>query len=206
MLALLAGIAVVALIPIAMKWSEKRGDPVVRVLRERHAAEDAVAHAAKQDLACDTIEIRQPGGELWAHGCGKRARYVPTPDGTFRVEGTVEKDEADSECTAVWSRELDAGDDSGAKDGGDAGAKDAVAKLHAAGKTARVRIPIAAFGVQGLAKLRYGEHVDARLGADAGAVPDAVPVPCIDPGADGGLREGRCTKEWDTVVEVAECR
>ena len=99
--------------------------------------------------------------------------------------------EADDECVVRWSTEEDAGS-----------AHEAATKLHAAKKPARMRIPIAAFGVTGLAKLRWGEHVEVFVEDDAGAVPDALTVPCIE---DGGIREGTCTKEWSSVVEVSDC-
>lgn len=188
---LLAGLAVLAAIPIAVKWSAKRDDPVSRLAREKREAKDAVALAAKQDLACEAIEIREPGGELWAHGCGRRARYVPSGSG-YRIEGKPEPDEADA-CTTRWAR--DEGDP-----------REAASRILAAGKPVRVRVPVTAFGVQGLAKLRYGENVEVFVEVDASAVPEAIHVPCIDPAADGGVREGRCTKEWAAASEIAECR
>jgi hypothetical protein len=191
----LLGFAVLAAIPIGLRWAEKRDDPVTRLAREKVAAKEAVTLAAKKDLACDTVELREPGGEFWAHGCGKRARYVPTLDGAFRLEGNVEPEEAESGCITAWTRAADAGT-----------AREAAAKIHASGKPVRLRVPVAAFGVSGLGKLRYGEHVEVFVETDAGAIPDAVAVPCIDPAADGGVREGRCTKEWDAVEEVAECK
>jgi hypothetical protein len=192
----LVGVAVLAAVPLAMKWSDKRvEDPVTRLLREKQQALATITAAGKKDLACEVVELREAqNGELWTHGCGKRARYVPAKDGTFSLSGSVE---ADEECVVRWSREADAGDAGGARE--------AAAKLRGAGKVARVRIPLGAFGVTGLAKLRYGENVEVFLELDAGALGDTLPVPCIDPGADGGVREGPCNKEWSAAAEVAEC-
>ncbi|CAN5924717.1 hypothetical protein BH11MYX4_BH11MYX4_41670 [soil metagenome] len=187
---LLVGLAVLAAVPLAMKWADLRvEDPVTRLHREKGEISAAILAMAKKDLPCESsIELREPNGELWAYGCGKRARYVLGKDGAFSLSGAVE---ADDECVVRWSREADAGD-----------AREAAAKVHAASKPARLRIPVTAFGVTGLAKLRYGEHVEVVVEADAGEMPDAVVVPCIE---DGGIREGRCTKEWSAVAEVAEC-
>jgi len=187
---LLVGLAVLAAVPLAMKWADLRvDDPVTRLHREKGEITAAILTMAKTDLPCEsTTELREPNGELWAYGCGKRARYVLGKNGAFALSGAVE---VDDECVVRWSRETDAGD-----------AREAASKVHAANKPARLRIPITAFGVTGLAKLRYGEHMEALVEADAGAMPDAVVVPCIE---DGGIREGRCTKEWSSVVEVAEC-
>lgn len=194
-LALLGGLAVLAAIPIGLKWAEKRDDPVTRLAREKRAAKDMVAAAAKQDLACEAIEIKEPGGELWAHGCGKRGRYVPASDGTYHLDGKVEPEESGDACTVKWTKEADAGS-----------AKDVAAAIHAAGKPVRIRIPIAEFGVTGLKKLRYGENVEIVVEADAGALGDAIAVPCIDPAADGGIGAGKCTKDWAVAAEVAECK
>lgn len=186
----LIGAAFLAAIPLAVKWADLRvDDPVTRLRREKGEIVAAILAKAKADLPCETaVEVREPNGELWAHGCGKRARYVPGKNGAFVLSGAVE---ADDECVVRWSREEDAGD-----------ARAAASTIHAAKKSARVRIPAAAFGVKGLAKLRYGEHIEVIVQDDAGATPDVLIVPCIE---DGGAREGTCTKEWSTVVEVAEC-
>jgi len=74
--------------------------------------------------------------------------------------------------------------------------------VHAGSRSARLRIPITSFGITGLAKLRYGQHIEVFVDADAGAIPEALVVPCIE---DGGAREGTCTKEWGAVTEVAQC-
>jgi hypothetical protein len=187
---LLVGAAFLAAVPLAMKWADKRvDDPVTRLQREKGEIVAAILAMAKKDLPCETVtDVREPNGELWAHGCGKRARYVPGKDGAYTLAGAVE---ADDECVVRWSHEADAGD-----------AREAASKLHAAKKSARMRIPITAFGVTGLAKLRYGEHIEVFVEEDAGAMPDALIVPCIE---DGGIREGTCTKEWSSVTEVAEC-
>jgi len=185
----LVGAAFLATIPLAMKWADLRvDDPVTRLHREKGEIATAIITMAKKDLPCETAELREPNGELWAHGCGKRARYVSGKNGAFTLSGAVE---ADDECVVRWSAEADAGD-----------ARDAVSKLHAAKKPSRIRIPVTAFGVTGLAKLRYGEHIQSFVEGDAGTVPDAVIVPCIE---DGGIREGSCTKDWSSVIEVAEC-
>jgi hypothetical protein len=186
----LGGAAVLAAVPLAMKWADMRADdPVTRLQREKGEIVAAVLAMAKKDLHCETeVDVREPNGELWAHGCGKRARYVPGKNGAFSLAGPVQ---ADDECVVRWSPEAGAGD-----------AREAASKLHAAKKPARVRIPITAFGVMGLAKLRYGEHIEIFLEDDAGAVPEALIVPCIE---DGGIREGTCTKEWSSVSEISEC-
>lgn len=186
----LAGVLVLAAIPLAMKWADVRvEDPVTRLHREKSAITAAILAMAKKDLPCDSeTEVREPNGELWAYGCGKRARYVLGKDGAFALSGAVE---VDDECVVRWSREADAGDP-----------REAAATVHAAHKPARIRVPIAALGVAGLAKLRFGEHVEVVVEADAGGIPAAVPVPCIE---DGGVRDGQCTMEWSAVVEVAEC-
>jgi hypothetical protein len=186
----LVGAAFLATVPLAMKWSGQRvDDPVTRLQREKGEVLAAILVTAKKDLPCETaIDIREPNGELWAHGCGKRARYVPGKNGAYVLAGAVE---ADEDCVVRWSQTADAGD-----------AREAASKVHAAKKSARVRIPITAFGVTGLAKLRYGEHMEVFVEEDAGAVPDTLIVPCIE---DGGIREGTCTKEWSAVIEVAEC-
>lgn len=193
---LLLGLAVLAAIPIGLKWADKRDDSVTRLAREKRAAKDAVAEAARKDLACEAIEIREPGGELWAHGCGKRGRYLPTADGTYLLAGKVEPEEGESGCVTKWTHDADAG----------GSAREVAAAIHAGGKPVRIRIPISAFGVSGLAKLRYGEQVDVFVETDAGALGETVPVPCIDPAADGGVREGKCDKAWDAVAEISECR
>ena len=113
---------------------------------------------------------------------------MPGKNGAFTLSGAVE---AEDECVVRWSREADAGDP-----------RAAATKLHDARSKARIRIPVSAFGVTGLAKLRYGEHIDVFVEGDAAAVADSVFVPCMD---DGGIRGGTCTKEWSAVVEVAEC-
>lgn len=190
----LIGFAVLAAIPVGLKWAENRYDPISRLAREKRAAMDAVALLARQDLKCDTIDVSEPGGELWARGCGKRARYVPTREGSFRLEGSVEPAEAETGCVTQWTAAAPQGS-----------ARDAAAAIQASGKPARLRIPVTEFGVHGLAKLRYGEQIEVFVEADAGAVPDPIPVPCIDPAADGGVREGRCTKEWSAVADVAVC-
>jgi len=186
----LVGAAILATLPLAMKWADKRvDDPVTRLQREKGEIVAAIVVMAKKDLACDTaLEVREPNGELWAHGCAKRARYVPGKNGAYVLAGAVEVDE---ECAVRWSREADAGD-----------ARDVASKLHAAKRSVRLRIPITALGVTGLAKLRYGEHIEVFVDEDAGAFPEALVVPCIE---DGGAREGTCTKEWSAVTEVAEC-
>jgi len=186
----LAGAAVLAAVPLAMKWADLRVDhPVTRLKREKAEIAAAIVAMAKTDLPCETvIEIREPNGELWAHGCGKRARYVLGTNGGLSRSGAVESDD---DCSVRWSPESEEGN-----------AREAASKLHAAKKPVRLRIPITAFGVTGLAKLRYGEHIEVFVEEDAGAVPDALIVPCID---DGGIREGKCTKEWSSVVEVADC-
>ena len=186
----LVGLAVLACVPLAMKWADKRvDDPVTRLHREKGEIVAAIIAMAKKDLPCETVtDVREPNGELWAHGCGKRARYMSGKNGAFTLAGAVE---ADDDCVVRWSREADAGD-----------AREAASKVRAAKKPARIRIPVTAFGVTGLAKLRYGEHIEVLLADEAGAMPDAVIVPCIE---DGGIREGTCTKEWSSVVEVAEC-
>lgn len=185
----LVGAAVLASVPIAMKWADLRvEDPVTRLHREKGEIATTIVAMAKKDLPCETAEIRDPSGELWAHGCGKRARYVAGKNGAFVLSGAVE---ADDECVVRWSADADAGDP-----------REAASKIHAAKMPARIRMPISAFAVTGLAKLRYGEHIEVIVDEDAGAVPEAISVPCIE---DGGLREGTCTKEWRAVVEVAEC-
>ena len=186
----LVGAAFLAAIPLAMKWSAKHvDDPVTRLQREKGEILAAILVMAKKDLPCDTaIDVREPNGELWAHGCGKRARYVPGKGGAYVIAGAAESEE---DCVVRWSQAADAGD-----------AREAAAKVHAAKKSARIRIPIGAFGVTGLAKLRYGEQIDVFVEEDAGAAPDALVVPCIE---DGGIRDGTCTKEWSAVIEVAEC-
>ena len=187
----LVGAAFLATVPLAMKWFDKRvDDPVTRMQREKGEIVAAVLVTAKKDLACETaLDVREPNGELWAHGCGKRARYVPGKNGAYVLEGAVE---AEEECVVRWSREADAGD-----------AREVASQLHAAKKSVRLRIPVGAFGVTGLAKLRYGEQIEVFIEEDAGAVTDALRVPCIE---DGGPREGTCAKEWSAVAEVAECR
>lgn len=187
----LVGAAFLATVPLAMKWADKRvDDPVTRMQREKGEIVAAVLVMAKKDLACETaLDVREPNGELWAHGCGKRARYVPGKNGAYLLEGAVE---AEDECAVRWSREADAGDP-----------REVATTLHAAKKSVRIRLPIGAFGVQGLAKLRFGEQIDVFVEEDAGAVADTLNVPCIE---DGGLRDGTCTKEWSAVTEVAECR
>jgi len=186
----LFGGAFLAAVPLAMKWADQRvDDPVTRLQREKGEIVAAVLAMARKDLPCETAtEVREPNGELWAHGCGKRARYVPGKNGAFTLAGKVE---ADEECVVRWSHESDAGD-----------AREAATKLHAGKRSARLRIPVSAFGVTGLAKLRYGESIEVFVEDDAGGVPDALIVPCIE---DGGLRGGTCTKEWSSVIEVAEC-
>jgi hypothetical protein len=185
----LVGLAVVAAVLIGMKWSQTRVEnPVARLHREKGEILAAITTMAKKDLPCEAVDVREPNGELWAHGCGKRARYVPAKDGTFSLSGAVEPDE---DCVARWSREADAGDP-----------REAASKLHATKKPVRIRIPATAFGVTGLAKLRYGEFIDVFVETDAGVVPDTLVVPCLE---DGGLREGTCTKDWSAVIEVAEC-
>lgn len=187
----LIGAAFLATVPLAMKWADKRvDDPVTRMQREKGEIVGAILVMAKKDLACETaLDIREPNGELWAHGCGKRARYVPAKNGAYVLAGTVE---AEDECVVRWSREADAGD-----------AREVAAKLHTAKKSVRIGIPVGAFGVTGLAKLRFGEQIQVFIEEDAGAVTDALTVPCIE---DGGLRDGTCTKEWSAVTEIAECR
>jgi hypothetical protein len=185
----LVGAAFLAAVPLTMKWTATRvDDPVTRLHREKGETMTAIITMAKTDLPCETAELREPNGELWAHGCGKRARYVSGKNGAFLLSGAVQ---ADDECVVRWSLEADAGD-----------ARAAASMAHAAKKAARMRIPVTAFGVTGLAKLRYGEHIEVFVEGDAGAVPDALVVPCIE---DGGIREGTCTKEWSSVVEIAEC-
>ena len=186
---ILIGLGVLAAVPLAMKWRETRvEDPVTRLRREKGEIVAAIATMAKKDLPCEAVDIREPNGEFWAHGCGKRARYAPAKNGSFSLSGTVE---ADDDCVVRWSREADAGDP-----------REAASKIHDAKKPARIRIPITTFGVTGLAKLRYGEHIEIFVEDDAGPVPDALIVPCIE---DGGIREGTCTKDWSSVVEIAEC-
>jgi hypothetical protein len=99
-------------------------------------------------------------------------------------------------CTSRWS----------AGDAGDAGAsaREIAAAILGRKNAVRVRFPIAAFGVRGLAKLRYTEEVEARLEPDE-ALPDEAPVPCIDPDAGGGVREGTCRLPWSAASDVAEC-
>lgn len=186
----LVGAAFLASVPLAMKWADKRvDDPVTRLQRAKGEIVAAIVVTAKKDLACETaLEIREPNGELWAHGCGKRARYVPGPNGAYVLAGAVE---ADDECVVRWSADADAGD-----------AREAASKVHAAHRSVRLRIPITAFGITGLAKLRYGQHIEVFVDADAGAVPEALVVPCIE---DGGAREATCSKEWSAVTEVADC-
>lgn len=185
----LIGAAALASVPIAMKWADLRvDDPVTRLHREKGEIAAAVVALAKKDLPCETTEIREPNGELWAYGCGKRARYVSGKNGAFVISGTVESDD---ECVVRWSSDMGAGDP-----------REVASKIHAAKIPVRIRIPITAFGVTGLAKLRYGEHIEVFVEDDAGAVLDSLSVPCIE---DGGIREGTCTKEWSAAVEVAEC-
>ena len=186
----LVGAAFLATVPLAMKWADKRvDDPATRLGREKGEIIAAILVMAKKDLACEmALDVREPYGELWAHGCGKRARYVPGKNGAYVLAGAVE---AEDKCAVRWSLEADAGD-----------MREVASKLHAAKRSVRLRIPVTALGVTGLAKLRYGEHIEVFLDDDAGPLPDALTVPCIE---DGGAREGTCTKEWSAVTEVAEC-
>lgn len=185
----LVGVAVLAAVPIAVKWADTRGEnSVMRLQREKGEILAAITTMAKKDLSCEAVDTREPNGELWAHGCGRRARYVPGKNGAFSLSGAVE---AEDDCVVRWSREADAGDP-----------REAASTLHDARRKARIRIPVTAFGVTGLAKLRYGEHIDVFVEGDAATVPDSVIVPCME---DGGTREGTCTKEWSAVVEVADC-
>ncbi len=185
----LVGAAVLAAVPLAMKWSDTRAeDPVSRLRREKGEILVAITTTATKDFPCEAIEIREPNGEMWAHGCGKRARYLPARNGAWSLSGAVLPD---AECVVRWSRDGDAGDP-----------REAASKIHDARKQARIGIPVAAFGVTGLAKLRYGERIEVLVEVDAGALPGALSVPCIE---DGGIREGTCTKEWSAVDEVAEC-
>lgn len=229
---LLAGMALLAAVAIATRWSDKRvDDPVKRLEREKREAKESIATLAKKDLACEAVEVREPAGELWAFGCEKKARYVPASSGGYAMTGDVEPDDQEG-CAARWRADAGAGAAAGGEGddaagasagaGADAGpsadagaqaaaglgaaARAAAEAARVAGKRARLRIPIGAFGVTGLTKLRYGELVDVFLDPEAGAVGDAVPVPCIDPTADGGVRAGRCARPWSEVVEVAECR
>lgn len=185
----LVGATFLAAVLLAMKWTATRvDDPVTRLHREKGEIMTAIVTMAKKDLPCETAEVREPNGELWAHGCGKRARYVAGKNGAFSLAGAVEPDD---ECVVRWPTDAGSGD-----------ARETASRVHAAKKPVRMRIPVTAFGVTGLAKLRYGEHIEVFVEGDAGAVPDALIVPCME---DGGIREGTCTKEWSSVVEVAEC-
>jgi hypothetical protein len=172
-------------------WSEHGKHPYERLERERReerAAMEALVPQARADLGCDDAEVAARGLEIWASGCGKRARYV-LQGGAWRREGEVVPDDTRADpsgCAARWRR------------GDEGSAKDAAAAALAAKKVARVRVPVSAMGFEGFAKLRFGDFVEASF--DAPPL-DAPVVPCA---RDGG-GEAQCAAPWRTVVEVDEC-
>lgn len=204
MLALGLGVIVVAAVPITMKWRAARHDEgaVQRLLREKQASLLAVGALARSELGCGQVEVKDTTDGIVATGCDKVARYISTGSGFRRDGEIVPASDADdtSGCKTTWA--------SGRNDASTA--EQALAEIHARGKTARLRIPIERTSVRGLQKLRFGKFVAVFSPPSDGAVKN-VPVPCGegDAGAsastDGGAESSACTLPFDAVTEIADC-
>ncbi|AKU96352.1 hypothetical protein AKJ09_03016 [Labilithrix luteola] len=204
MLALGLGVLVVAAVPITMKWRAGRREEgaVQRLLREKQESLLAVTAIAKSELGCEQVEVKDTTDGMVATGCEKVARYVASGSGFRRDGEIVPAGDADdtSGCKTVWA--------AGRTDASTA--EQALAEIHARGKTARLRVPIERTDVRGLAKLRFGKFVAVFSPASEGAVKN-LPVPCgegdagASASADGGAESSACTLPFEAVTEIADC-
>jgi predicted phage gp36 major capsid-like protein len=214
------GLALLLGIPLSRYWYAQKGDHAFdRLAREKHEEQEAaavVALIARREMSCELVSVVATNDGMIATGCEHRARYIRDPNGGFHREGEIESAERTQDpsgCTVVWSATPDAG----GEDAAASSAREAIAGVRKKGHAVRLRVPIEATGIRGLAKLRWGAFVETFIEQDAGPELETIAVPCPEASGPDAAAQGPgaspkvppaardCVLPFEAVTEIADC-